>query len=38
MGLGKYPNIVPATSLEKALIVRDTLRTAGLWQYPGMLR
>lgn len=35
---GNTPNVVPATSLEKALIVRDTLRTAGLWQYPGMLR
>lgn len=35
---GNTPNIVPATSLEKALIARDTLRTAGLWQYPGMLR
>lgn len=35
---GNTPNVVPASNLEKALIVRDTLRTAGLWQYPGMSR
>lgn len=27
-----------ATTNEKALIVRDTFRTAGIWAYPGMLR
>ncbi len=32
-----YNIMYPLTDYEKVMIIKDTLRTAGIWQMPGMV-